>query len=336
MSDRLYKNLTMKKVLIIFWFLILANNINNAQGQEIISSDSLLKLFQTMTPFEVLDKVQFTWFDFKSCYNNSLLKPYLMKWLDRKEYFEYVLDKERRTITNSPDLIKDEITYMLNKRNQKNALDSILNNPVLYNQYRDSAISVYLGRYIEYFKGEHKVPDQAIIIHSYLAYPESYNIIKQWWNESGRPTERNEYFIPLVRMGDPEARELYDNRIKQCVKTNGETPDIMIIDRELNELRNSYSVSKLIELLEVDIHYVELSEGDPGMPYNCYVIKSLLGDILTHSIDVGNVKTSDPCDVQKKHLPEIKAAAQKLIEKYKAEEYYWMKNMTFYQGGTNN
>lgn len=334
MSDRLYKNLTMKKVLIIFWFLILANNINNAQGQEIISSDSLLKLFQTMTPFEVLDKVQFTWFDFKSCYNNSLLKPYLMKWLDRKEYFEYVLDKERRTITNSPDLIKDEITYMLNKRNQKNALDSILNNPILYNQYRDSAISVYLGRYIEYFKGEHKVPDQAIIIHSYLAYPESYNIIKHWWVESGRPTERNEYFIPLVRMGDPEARELYDNRIKQCVKTNGETPSIMIIDGELRELWDSYSVAKMIELLKVDMIYNPLE--DNPQPYNCWVLSYLLNDFEAHSIDVGKVKTSDPCDVQKKHLPEIKVAAQKLIEKYKAEEYYWMKNMPFYQGDTNN
>jgi hypothetical protein len=329
MPDKLYKNLTMKKVLIIFWCLILANNIKNAQGQEIISSDSLLKLFQVMKPFEVFEKVQFTWFDFKSCYNNIVLKPYLMKWLDRHEYFEFVLDKEKETITNRPDLIKNEIIYMLNKRNRKNALDSILDNPILYTQYRDSAISVYVNRYVESYKGEHKVPDRAIIIHSYLAYPESYTIIKQWWNESDRKTERNEYFIPLVRMGDPEARKLYDNLITQFVKTNGEIPGIMDIDGELRELRNSYSVAKMIEVLKIDMVYNPLE--DSPQPYNCWVISYLLNDFLAHSIDIGKVKTSDPCDVQKKHLPEIKAAAQRLIEKYKAEEYYWMKNMPFYK-----
>ncbi len=319
----------MKKVLIIIWYLILANNISNAQGQEIISSDSLLKLFKVMKPFQVFEKVQFTWFDIKSCYNNSLLKPYLMKWLDRHEYFEFVLDKEKQTIANRPDLIKDEIIYMLNKRSRQNTLDSILSNPLLYKQYRDSAISVYVNRYIEDYKGEHKVPGRAIIIHSYLAYPESYAVIKQWWDESGRQTERNDYFIPLVRMGDPEARELYDNRITQFVKTNGEIPGIMDIDGELRELWNSYSVAKMIEVLKVDMIYNPLE--DNPQPYNCYVINYLLNDILAHSIEVNKVKTSDPCEVQKKHLPEIKAAVEKLIEKYRAEEYYWMKNMPFYK-----
>jgi len=314
----------MKKILIL---LAIISNIIYARGQKIISNDSLLKLFQTMKPFEVFEKVQSSWFDIKSCYKDSLLKPYLMKWLDRKEYFEYVLEQEKKTISSSPDLIKDEIIYILNRQNRKSALDSILNDPVQYNQYRDSAISLYIGRYIENYKGVHKVPIQAIIIHSYLAYPESYTIIKQWWVESGKPTERNEYFIPLVRMGDPEARKLYDNRIAQFVKTNGENPDVMNIDGELRQLWNSYSVAKMIEVLKVDIVYNPLE--DISLPYNCWVISYLLNDCLAHSIDVGRVKPSDPCEVQKKHLPEIKAAAQKLIEKYKAEEYYWMKNMPF-------
>ncbi len=330
----MYKMLFMKKLIL---FLVLASNIIYAKGQEIISNDSLLKLFQTMKPFEVLDNLQFTWYDFKSCYYDTLLKPYLMKWLDRKEYYEHVLDQEKKVITNRPDLIKDEIIYMLNKRNRKNALDSILSNPVLYNQYRDSAISVYLGRYIEGYKGEHKVPGRAIMIHSYLAYPESYTLIKQWWDESGRPTERNEYFIPLVRMGDPDARELYDNRIKQFVKTNGEVPDVTEIASELMELRNSYSKMKMIEVLTVDKNYVRLSEGDPGVPFNCEVVKYLLGGFSDKGIEIAPpVKENAPCKEQLKHLPEIKAAAQKLIEKYKAEEYYWMKNMPFYKGEAGN
>ena len=314
---------------ICLFISIFTNNFAQAQEQKTISSDSLLKMFKVMKPFEVFERVQFTWFDFKSCYNNTLLKPYLMKWLDRHEYFEFVLDKEKETITNRPDLIKDEILYMLNKRRRKNALDSILSNPVLYRQYRDSAISVYVNRYIEDYKGEHKVPDRAIIIHSYLAYPESYTIIKQWWDESGRKTERSDYFIPLVRMGSPDAQELYDNRIKQLVKTNGEIPGIMIIDGELYELRSSYAISKIIELLKVRMVYNPLE--DNPQPYNCFVINYLLNDFFAHSIEVDKVKTNTPCDVQKKYLPEIKAAAKKLIEKYKTEELYWMRNMPFYK-----
>ena len=232
-----------------------------------------------------------------------------MKWMDKYEYFEFVLDKEKETITNRPDLIKEEIIYMLNKRRRKNTLDSILSNPVLYRQYRDSAISVYVNRYIEDYKGEHKVPDRAIIIHSYLAYPESYTIIKQWWDESGRKTERSDYFIPLVRMGSPDAQELYDNRIKQLVKTNGEIPGIMIIDGELCELRSSYAISKIIELLKVRMVYNPLE--DNPQPYNCFVINYLLNDFFAHSIEVDKVKTNTPCDVQKKYLHEIKAAAKK-------------------------
>lgn len=319
----------MKKIFII---LVVVCNINYSQVQKSISNDSLLMLFHTMKPFEVFEKVQFSWFDFKSCYNDTLLKPYLMKWLDRKEYFNYVLDQERKAITNRPDWIKDEIIYMLNKQNRKNALDSVLCNPIIYNQYRDSAILVYLSRYVEEYKGEHKVPGQAIKIHSYLAYPESYAIIKQWWVESGKQIERNEYFIPLLRMGDPEARKMFDEKINQCIKTNGEESDLIEISRIIYELKgSSYGVNKCVDLLGVDSHYSAMSDGDSDLPYNCYILNNLLNDFLAHSIDVGNVKTSDPCDVQKKHLPEIKAAALKLIEKYKAEEYYWMKNMPYYK-----
>lgn len=321
------------KNLIIAICVFFLSNITSAQERKIITSDSLQKMFQPMKPFEVFEKVQFAGFDFKSCYNNALMKSYLMKWLDRKEYFKYILDKYKQTITNSPDLIKREIQYKLTKQGRKNALDSILSSPVLYNQYRDSAISVYVNRYIEESKGEHKVPDMAIVLHSYFAYPESYIIIKQWWNESGRETERNDYFIPLVRMGDPDARKLFDNRIAQFVKTNGVSPTIMDIDGELNELRSSYSIAKMIVLLKVGTVYNPF--GDDPMPYNCFVINYLLNDIFAHTIDVGEVKTSDPCDVQKKYLPEIKAAAQKLMEKYKAEEYYWMKNMPFYKDTGN-
>lgn len=319
----------MKNLLITF--LVLLSNITYVQAQKTISSDSLLKMFQTMKPFEVFEKVQFSWFDFKSCYYDAPLKPYLMKWLDKHEYFEYVLDKEKETITNRPDLVKDEILYMLNKQGRKNALDSILTNPELYALYRDSAIAVYVNRYIENYKGEHNVPDMAIVLHSYFAYPESYPILKKWWEESGRTINRS-LFLSLVRIGDPDAREIYDNRVKQLVKTNGETPGIMIIDGELYELKGSYSVSKMIELLKVDMVYNPLE--DSPKPYKCWVIEYLLNDLAAHHLDL-KAKASDPCKVQKKHLSEIKTSTQKLIDIYKADEYYWMKNMPFYKEENN-
>jgi len=228
MLDRLYKILTMRKMITIFWYFILISKISYAQERKIITNDSLLKMFQVMKPFEVLNKVGFGNMNFKAFYYDLLLKPYLMKWLDKDEYFQFEIEKERATMTNSPRLIKEEIQYMLNKQGRRNALDSILNNPILYSQYRDSAINNEVKRFFENHKEKKfNIPGKAITLHSYFAYPESYTIIKQWWVESGRKTERSDYFLPLVRMGDPDARKEYDNRVTQFVKTNGEIPGIM-------------------------------------------------------------------------------------------------------------
>lgn len=328
----------MKKLILVFWCLVLVNNITDSQERKIISSDSLLKMFRLMKPFEVLNKVRFENMNFKALYYDTLLKPYLMKWLDKDEYFQYEIERERATIKNNPKLIKEEIQYMLNKQGRKNALDSILNNAALYYQYRDSAIDANVKRFFENHKKEKfNIPDQAIVLHSYLAYPESYTIIKQWWVESGNTMDRS-LFISLVRMGDPDARNLYDNKIKKFVKSNGESSDLADIYGELLELRNSFSTMKMIDVLTVDKNYVRLSEGDPGVPYNCQVIKYLLDVFSYKNIEMApSVKQNAPSKEQLKHLPEIKAAAQKLIEKYKAEEYYWMKNMPFYKGeGTGN
>jgi len=325
----------MKKVILSLVILSLINSVNFGQEQKPITSDSLLKMFQVMKPFEVFEKVQFAWFDFKSCRKDSLLKPYLMKWLDKHEYSDYMVDVERKTIANSPELLKREIQYKLTKQGKRNALDSIMNNSDLYNLYRDSAIMVYVNRYIEEYKGEHKVPEMAVVLHSFFAYPESYTLIKHWWNESGKKTKRDRYFIPLVKMADPEARKLYDEKIKQFIKTNGISSELGEVSGELTELDNSYSIEKMIELFTVNKMYYL---GPDGEAFNCRILSDLVDKIFFNSIEIDpSVKRNDPCEQHLKHIPEIKTAAQKLIEKYKAEEYYWMKNMPFYKGeGTGN
>ena len=167
----------------------------------------------------------------------------------------------------------------------------------------------------------------------FSAYPESYEYIKQCWEKTGKGAGRNnEYFIPLLRMGDPDAWKLFDNKIEQFVNTNGESTDMGEIDYILRQLRDSYSTAKILELLKVDKNYIRMSDGDPGEPFNCILLNFLVNDIFRDAINIGSsVKRSSGYDELMKHIPEIKVAAKKLIAKYKADEYYWMKNMPFYK-----
>lgn len=323
----------MKKTMIAFYITIFIGHITYAQYVEkVVSNDSLFKMFQTMKPFEVFYKVEFKWFDFKACYNDTLLKPYLMKWLDRDEYFQYTIEVEKQNLSNRPDWIKDKIGYQLNKQGKIKILDSILMNPQLYALYHDSVMTISTKEYIEQNKGKISVPSQAIVLHSFFAYPESYTIIKQWWEESGRQTERGRLFFALVRMGDPDARKLFDEKIKYFVKSNGESSDLPEIYGELIQY-NSYCRMKMLEVLNVDVNYIRLSEGDSGTPFNCEVIRFLIAELLKKDIKLSpSLQQSKTCKEQRRHLFEIKSATKKLMKKYEAEEYYWMKNMPFYKG----
>jgi hypothetical protein len=236
-------------------------------------------------------------------------------------------------MVKKPSYIESEIKYRLNKQKRKGYLDTVLNDTVLYNRYKDTILQENTRRFIKnYNKISYYIPYDVVRIHSFLAYPESYNIIKQWWEETGKGTDRNNlYFLSLVRMGDPEARKLYDDRIKLFVKTNGNSSGLSEIYAGMMDLHCSYSVFKKLELLKVDQAYRPM-DGDPAEPFNCYIFNSLLNEFDYKGIEIDkSIKEGDPCDALKRHLPQIKAAAQKLIEKYKEEEYYWMENMPFYK-----
>ncbi len=264
-----------------------------------------------------------------------------MKWLDRDLYFHRQLIELRESYL--PNNKKDSayITYKIKGRLKQNknavSIDTILSTPKLYSLYTDSILNEILERKVIEFETKGKpFPGNLVIdFHMHLAYPESYQQIRSFWEETGKGTDRNPYFVPLVRMGDPEARAIYDALVKKTLKNNCE--DYFCHDAYSDGrsyLRGSYGTAKLIELLEIDQMVDLFGHGDPEdiIPYKCRVIDVLLEDIFNYNINVDPVvKYRDPCEEDVEHLPEIKAAAQKLIEYYEKQEYYWMSNMPFYE-----
>lgn len=316
-----------------------------------LPADTLLRWFENApNPTVVWDSID-VWrdgvsgigrFDYEAYYHSAKLKPYLLKWLDRDMKVQLRLKELRASYF--PDSKEDSvyITYKikgrLKKQNRENRLETILHTPELYSSYTDSILNKIIERKVNEFekKGEPYPDWRNISFHMRLAYPESYELIREFWEETGKGTESNRFFIPLVYMGDPEAREIYDQYIEEVVKTNGKNvPLIGVLGLLNSELRGSYGTAKAIELLEVDQMIDLFGFGDPDdiIPYKCRVMGLLISDIFQHNIEVDSVVIyRDSCEKHFEHLEKIKEAAQRLIEYYKKKNHYWMKNMPFYKG----
>lgn len=336
----------MKNILIIIFLSgILSANLHAQVNY--LPSDSLLQWFENSNhPFDVWDSVRAwelrnnrTLYDYESYYQTPSLKPHLLKWLDRDLYYQRHLEELRESYL--PDN-KEDSAYMtykikgrLKQQKSKLSIDTILNTPKLYTLYTDSILSDIIELQKKEFeeKGKPFPDNRAISFHMNLAYPESYQQIKSFWEETGKGTERNSYFISLVRMGDPEARKIFDKQIKEVVRTNGRDVFLNSLLSTLGgELRGSYGTAKFIELLKVEQEIEIFAEGDVSGDFNCEVLDYLISDIFTYNIKVDPViKYHDPCEKHLEHLLEIKEAAQRLIEYYKEQEYYWMSRMPFYE-----
>ncbi len=303
---------------------------------EYIPADTLLQWFKTYSPLEVLDKISDSRkeMDYKTYYHISELKPYFLKWLDRDLYYE---DRLKEIQQDTMFKNEDDSIYMNNKikayliyKKSRLSLDSVLNTPLLYISYKDSIVDEIVKRKVARYekKGKPFPSNSAIYHHARLKYPESYNLIYQFWKETGGGGEKNDYFSALIRMGDPEARKIYDDFIQEIVKKNGETNTLSF---SLSSGGSSYYVAKQIELLSVNKKLSPFSD-ETFIPFNCEVIKELVSDFFYYKIKVDTViKYRDPCDKHFEHLEEVKEAAQRLIKYYEKEEYYWMKNMPFYK-----
>ncbi len=313
-----------------------------------LPKDTLLQWFENSEhPLDVLDLMN-AWkkrtpglerYDYKAYYHSGKLKPYLLQWLDRDVYSRLRLKELKESYL--PDSKEDSayITYKIKGRlKQKKStisIDTILSTSKLYSLYADSILNEIVERKVKEFEEKGKpFPDNRVInFHMNLACPESYKQIRSFWEETGKETGRNQYFISLVRMGYPEARRIFDKYIEEVLRTNGRDVFLNSLLSTLGgELRGSYGTAKFIELLEVEQEIEIFADGDVRGDFNCEVLDYLISDIFTYHIEVDPaVKYRDPCEEHLKHLPEIKAAAQKLIEYYKEQEYYWMSNMPFYE-----
>jgi hypothetical protein len=327
----------------IFYVALLAIVPIHAYGQYpgIITPDSLLALFKTRSPFEVLLNSRLNGLtDYRQAYQNTALKPYLLKWLSKEEYRDYTIETDMKRFSNSPVSIKQAIEYHLSKKRHSAWLDSIVNSPALYSKYRDTVIAetVATAKIARNPNEGYMPPSQSLAWHTRIPYPESYTIIKKQWQEAGKPelapnNSFDYYFLALVKMGDPDARKLFDAHISRFIRTNGQSHFFAELNSTLRLMNNSYAVAKMLELLKVTQKFQWISDGnDPSTAFNCEMWINLMHEFEYHAIRMDpKLKITAPCESQLKLKKEINSAAQALIAKYKQEEKYWMQNMPFYK-----
>lgn len=322
----------MKRILVFFLLLVGINPLLAQTKIDTLTVEELQELFESHKPLDVLDMVtkDSKRLDYKEYYGNEYLKPRLMKWLDRELYLQQALDRIQKNY-------EEDSMYLANKikaRAKQKGMSIESFNPSMYKSYEDSVVNELMEMQESRMRKE-GIPfpnPSAIEFHAKLAYPESYSKIKDFWEEDGA-REDSPFYLPLVYVGDPKARKTFDNYIQNVVEKNGENiPLNGLLGLLEGELRGSYGVQKSLELLDVDQGIILFSGDDETTPFNCQVLKLLVSDIFYNKIPVDKtVKYRDLCEEHLKHLPEIKAAAQSLIEYYKEQEYYWMSNMPFYE-----
>lgn len=151
----------MRKFILHLIIFNLICSVNYAQEQKIISDDSLLKMFRAMKPFEVLEKVDNI--NFKALYADTIIKPYLMKWLNEDDYFQHNVKEQKIELSKNRSFINSEIKYRLKKQNHINELNTVLNSPTLYASYKDTVIIENISYYIKnYHKETNAFPNKAI------------------------------------------------------------------------------------------------------------------------------------------------------------------------------
>lgn len=313
-----------------------------------LPADTLLRWFENAPhPSDVWDSIS-VWkenihglalYDYEAYYHSPKLKPHLLKWLDRNLYAEFQIKQLKESFF--PDSKEDSayITYKikgrLEKKGSSTPIETILNSTELYSLYTDSILDKIVKQKVNEFerRGKPFPPMKVIYFHMRLAYPESYELIREFWEETGKGTESNRFFIPLVYMGDPEAREIYDRLINEIVETNGKHPYFKNVFGQLRYtlMDSSYATEKLLQLLKVEIEVSLLSDGST-IQFNCKVANVFIRYILYYHIPMDfSTNTITPCEEDLKHLEEIKEAVQVLKERFKKENQYWMKNMPFYE-----
>jgi hypothetical protein len=131
-------------------------------------------------------------------------------------------------------------------------------------------------------------------------------------------------------MNDPEAKAIYDKRLKEFIQSKSQTYPYYLTMPNLETVANSFAVKKLIELLTVT-RYIEVISGDSPIPHDEIVLFSLIILCKRHDIKLPQIENYEE-DITKyilSHKKDIVNAAERLIKKLEQEEKYWMENMPF-------
>jgi hypothetical protein len=339
----------MKRKVILILNLLLIISCIDAQNI-MITNDSLRVHFQKGKPYEVYDYYQKRRFDdildYKALYYDQELKDYLMEWLDINEYIDYKIDKYKKELyqrfEDRPDDKESFVKYYI-EQSLKLQYDSIRSDTCL--------IKIYFTQAIEKSANERKIdleklnidssnlreelipPLDVLFLHAKIAYPESYQIIKQWWYRQKKIISHydgymTDIFISLLMMNDPEAQFLFNKEIKKLF--NSQWTDLfgIGINECLNYLSNAYAVRKLVEILSVTKSITTTSD-ETAEPYD-----KLTFDLLRYLMEVNKIENNpfqslNDLNQMRKNKDKIIEAAERLIKKMEQEEKYWMSNMPF-------
>ncbi|MDR7212233.1 hypothetical protein [Flavobacterium piscis] len=339
----------MKKII---YTLVLIFSITCSWGQlktNVLSRDSILHLFQKLPPLdvqEIIMNTNYQYLDFKSLYHDKELKRYFLKCLDQKTYFDSEINKEiinYKEIINNPERLKSEIRIYLNERKRTNQIDSILNSPLLVLKFKDSIIvnKILFKKKVRNFKN-YFPPTQLLVL---LKYPEVYNTIKKWSIQD----TKQDFFNELLSFNDPDAQKIYDARVKEFIRSNGESENFAKINLPIYAVGTSFTYKKAIDLLKISKQiepmatHIQTSEGsiksNEYITYNCYLAKILVRKIIYKKIKMEDyflkkiaiinegVDDNGICNFYIENISAIKKATNVLVSEVEKGEEYWMRNM---------
>lgn len=352
----------MKNFITIYYISILLSLIGTLKAQEKpkIKSDSLLRMFKTMDAFDVLNKVYTDDIDVKDCYYNEELKPYVLKWLDKEAYFEF-LQKERITReTKDKDFCINDVKGWLTKYNKSHLIDTVLKDLSLFKVYLDSVTLEEKEYFRKRFFGKGgRLPTEAIYFHALLKLPESYEILHRYWKEDGGKVS-SEYFYTMLAMHDPEAIAMYNKYVDSVIVVK----DLRLLD-DINgksgqiNLYGSYSLELKLKLLMVNVKkthsFSDFGDGIFYSPFNIDLINPLVDayfqcsqnkivlNILNKIYNpIDKIRTLKYAELEKagneiiENIEEFKKVLQPHIENMKKEEKYWKQKMPYYKESNRN
>jgi hypothetical protein len=340
----------------IIYTLVLICSITWSWGQvkpNILSRDSILHLFQKLPPLDVQEIIlntNYQYLDFKSLYSDQELKKYFLKCLDQQTYFESQINNEiinyKETIKN-PERLKSEIRSYLNEKKRTNQIDSILNSPQLLSKFKDSIIAneIIFKKKVRNFK-DYFPPTNFLVL---LKYPEVYTTIKKWSTQN----TNQDFFIDLLSFNDPDAQKSYDAKVKEFIKSNGESENFAKINLPINVIGTSFTYKKAIDLLKISKQiepmstHVQTSDSSINSneytTFNCYLSKVLIRKIIRSKVKLEDsflkkiavinesVDDNNICKFCAENIVNIRKATNLLVIEVQKDEEYWMKNMPFYK-----